>query len=623
MIDPLKFAELKASGRLPSPSRSALQLVELLKREDVTLPEVCRLIQTDPALIGRLLKLANSAAYARPRPAAAVTPDVLMLLGLPAVRNLMLVFSLIDGQRSGASRLFSYGAFWSRALAEACAAQSIGAQLRVAPAAEMFTLGLIADIGRLALAALMPEAYDEILDALGQGADAARLAEMERERFGFDHAELAAALALDWGLPKLFAEAIAGHALPESGEPAADGRLARLTAALSLAHRLADTFLLEDEKRRDAVLALRLRADQLGLHDWLTLADSTLAAWREWGEFLAIETHALVPFSHLVALPAVKAESLRVLVVDDDAATRRLVSAVLAKAGFTVREAGDGEEGVTLARGWLPEIVVTDILMPGKSGLELIQELRASEEGRYVYIIVVTVLDAVDKLVEAFARGADDYVVKPLDARVLLARMQAGVRTIKLRQELVERNLALTEALRRAEEAALTDSLTGLPNRRYAMQRLTQECAAAERSDAPLSLLLIDLDHFKTINDRFGHDAGDAVLVEVGRRLRETGRVGDIVCRFGGEEFLVIAVDTSQDAAMRLAERLRLAISQSSLPLPQGETTLTISVGVAEKQAVACDSIDALVKAADEALYAAKAAGRNRVVAAQPAKGGA
>ncbi|PJF45583.1 MAG: hypothetical protein CUN48_18145, partial [Candidatus Thermofonsia Clade 3 bacterium] len=138
-MTPLKFAELKASGRLPSPSRRALALIEALKRENVTLPEICRLIQADPALTGRLLKLANSAAFARPRPAVAITPEVLMMLGLPAVRNLVLAFALIDNQRSGPSRLFDYAGFWSRALAEACVAQAIGAQLRVAPAAEMFT----------------------------------------------------------------------------------------------------------------------------------------------------------------------------------------------------------------------------------------------------------------------------------------------------------------------------------------------------------------------------------------------------------------------------------------------------------------------------------------------------
>lgn len=615
MIDALQFAELKAGGRLPSPSGLALQLIETLRREDASLPEICRLIQQDPALTGRLLKLANSAAYARPRPAAAVTPEVLMLLGLPTVRNLVLAFSLIEGQRAGPAQRFDYAAFWSHALAEACVAQAIGLRLRIAPPAEMFTLGLLADVGRLALASIAPEICDELIEWLGPDADPARLAAEEKARLGYDHGELAAALLADWGLPTLFADAARWHALPETNWPfPAASRAERLTAALALAHRLADAFRLDDEARRNAADALAIRADRLGLDDWLGMADEALAAWREWGGLFAIPAPAMTPFSLLpLQAKSVASRSLRVLVVEDDPTTRRLLEGVLAKAGYDVRAAADGEEGLALARAWLPEIVVTDILMPRLDGIELIRALRACEECRHAYVVVITVLDAADKLVEAFALGADDYVVKPLDARVLLARLLAGARAIRLRQELVERNLALSEALVRAERASLTDPLTGLPNRRYAMRRLAQECVAAERSERPLSVMMIDLDHFKAINDRYGHDVGDAALIQTAQRLQDAIRLSDVLCRIGGEEFLLIAVDTPRQAAARLAERIRLALAGKPLALGQQALSLTLSIGVAEKGADGCANVDQLLKAADAALYRAKAAGRNRV----------
>lgn len=620
MIEPFRYAELKASGRLPMPSKTALALIEKLRREDIQLTEVCRLIMADPALTGRLLKLANSAAYARPRPAAAVTPEVLMMLGIPAVRNLILAFSLIDGRRACEGQKFDCQRFWSHALAEASATQAIGARLRVAPAAELFTLGLIADVGRLAMACWAPGPYDDLLEELGPWPEASRLAEAEHAKFGFDHAELSGAMAIDWGLPKLFSDAVMWHARPESQWPfEVDERAGRLTAALALAHHLAESFALDDEARLSAVLSLSERAAHLGIHDLIALADDALAAWREWGELLAISTLLLAPFHELVSRPLETAPELRVLVVEDDGATRRLLEGVLVKAGFNVRTAANGEEGLALAHGWLPEIVVTDILMPGMNGLDLIRALRADDEGRQFYIVVITVLDASDKLIEAFSLGADDYVVKPLNARVLLARLQAGVRMIKLRQALVERNLELAEALRRAEEAALTDTLTGLPNRRYAMQRLQQECAAAERSERPLSVLMVDIDHFKSINDSMGHDAGDKVLIEVASRLRAAARLSDIVSRIGGEEFLLIAVDTPLEPARRLAERLRRQVAAEPIAIEGRRLNVTICIGVAEKSLLSCRDVDHLLKCADEALYEAKQSGRNRVAVAPAA----
>lgn len=616
MIDAQRLQALKTGRRLPSPSRLALDLVERLRQDDVSLPEVCRLIQSDPVLTGRLLKLANSSAYARPRPVLAISPDVLMMLGLATVRNLVLVFSLVDGLRRGPARVFDYTAFWSRALAEACAAQRLGAIVRSAPASEMFTLGLVADVGRLGLASLEPERYDELLVRLGDEVEEVRLIEAERAAFGFDHAELTAALMADWGFPKLFCEAAACHMLPESDWPIdPDGRAWSVAEMLAVAHRLAASLDRGDEARLATAQALAPRASRLGVSAWLELADLIMLDWRAWGEQMQLPAPSLTPFA-LLAERVPNATAIRVLIVEDDAATRRLLEGLLTRAGYDVRVAADGDAGLALALDWLPDIVLTDLVMPNKDGLALIQALRERPEGEQMYVVVISVLDAVERLAEAFDRGADDYVVKPLDARVLLARLKAGVRITALRRTLIERNLALAEALARSEQAAMTDYLTGLPNRRFAMQRLNEACALSERNGRALSLLLIDVDHFKAINDRYGHAVGDAVLIEVAQRLRACARQSDVVCRIGGEEYLVIALDADQTAALRLAERMRDALARQPIRCGDQAIQAHVSIGVAER-AASCRRSEQLLKAADEALYQAKRAGRNAVASAR------
>lgn len=625
MLDPLRFAELRANSRLPSPSHAALELIDLLRRDDVSLGEICRTLQMDPAMVGRVLKFANSAVFARPRPAMALTPDVLMTLGLPIVRQLALVFSLIDNQRGGSCKVFDYGGFWSRSLAMAAAAQLVGSASRVAPAAEMFTLGLTCDIGRLALAAIEPERYAGVLQKVGAGETAA-LAAAECAAFGFDHAELSVALLADWGFPRMFQEAVRYSEQPEAQEALPDSRPARLTLVLRLARLLSGSYFLPDENRAQDLHRFVAQAGALGIEAQtsITIADESLRAWREWGELLSVRTFPLVPFSVLEIARDTGATSgtasdasgdaarPRILVVDDDATLRRLLERLLTATGYEVRTAGDGTHAVEAALAWHPEIVITDLMMPRRDGYALLRDLRASEAGRQLYLVVLTSIVDDARLAEAFALGADDYLTKPLQPKVLLARLSAGVRVVRLQQGLARRNLELAAALRRAEEAALTDTLTGLPNRRYAVEQLSRECAAAERGDRPLSVLMLDIDHFKRINDAHGHAVGDAVLVEIARRLNKTSRTSDVACRFGGEEFLIIAVDTPLADTTRLAERIRVAIAAHPVSAGNLSIPVTASIGVAEKN-MTCTDLDVLLKAADDALYRAKAEGRDRV----------
>jgi diguanylate cyclase (GGDEF)-like protein len=369
-------------------------------------------------------------------------------------------------------------------------------------------------------------------------------------------------------------------------------------------------------------------AQKLGLPDGklAALGDQMLREWADWSALLEIPVHEVAPFSRLeastasVATPPRSAlDTLDVLVVDDDPTVCLLLQKLLTGAGHRVTVARNGREGLVQALQSQPQLIITDLLMPQQDGLQLIRSLRQSDLGRSIYIIVLTILDDDDKLAEAFDLGADDYITKPVDAKLLRARLKASMRIIGeqqvLRHEQEELRRCLLEvsiANQRAQEASLTDVLTGLYNRRYAMQRLVQEWAEAERGKRPLSVLALDIDHFKAVNDNHGHDVGDAVLRQFSDILRSLARVADVVCRFGGEEFLIIAPDTPADGALRLAERVRAAVQRKVLVVKDISLQMTVSIGVAEK-APSHTSTDQLIKAGDEALYAAKLGGRNRV----------
>jgi diguanylate cyclase (GGDEF)-like protein len=221
-------------------------------------------------------------------------------------------------------------------------------------------------------------------------------------------------------------------------------------------------------------------------------------------------------------------------------------------------------------------------------------------------------------VVEAFDAGVDEYVVKPFNPRILLARVRAGQRMIELREQvesdrqLRDRQVAEMAVLnRKLEAAAMTDVLTKLPNRRYAMRRLEDELNGALAAGAPLSVIMIDIDHFKQVNDRFGHDMGDLVLRETATVLRNTTRKGDYVCRLGGEEFLVICTKASLPQCAMTAERIRAAVEEHIIGFGF-ERAVTVSLGAASLECGA-RTVDELLKLADRRVYAAKAAGRNRV----------
>ncbi len=622
-----KFEELKATGRLPSPKGVALALINLTQQEDFTASEVTHVVQSDPALAGRLLKLANSSRQGLSRPVVSLSQAV-MLLGIPMVRNVALGLSLLTENMEGVCKSFDFQRFWSRSLASAISNQWLGYRAQTA-ADETFTCGLLSQVGRLALAILFPQEYSEVLDEAA-GKPVAELLKLEQGRFAIDHRHLTSALLQDWGLPPLFVEAVFHHEAPEEAEFEEGSRPYLITHSLHFSSYLGEICQLSEEARRRMLPRLYVLGARLGMDaDAVNLlSDQVVAEWRDWGTILQVQTHDLPPFAEMAAaMPAVPTVlggkqqfPLRVLVVDDSPAILALLEKLLTDIGHAVRTAVNGQDGLSKALEWQPQLIITDWVMPEMDGLALCKALRESRAGRMMYLIILTVLEDEEKLVEAFEAGADDYIVKPFSERALKARLRAGQRVVQLQEEiLLEREdvrrsaaeLAVTN--QRLLEAALTDSLTQLPNRRYGLERFDEEWAASGRHDSPLSCMLLDIDRFKQINDTHGHDAGDAVLRQSATLIRKAIRKEDVVCRLGGEEFLVICPAADLKSTALAAERLRLAFEKAAFDFPGGSLKLTASIGVASRDA-SLPGPEALLKIADQALYTAKQAGRNRVV---------
>ena len=296
---------------------------------------------------------------------------------------------------------------------------------------------------------------------------------------------------------------------------------------------------------------------------------------------------------------------MKVLVADDHATTRRLITDILELDGHEVHTVSDGAQALAALSKDEFHIALLDWMMPHVNGVQLCQTIRQQSADSYLYIILVTGRGQTEDLVTGMEAGADDYLVKPFSAGELRARLRAGERMVRLQQQLRAEG-------RRSAALALTDELTGLPNRRAVLQRLSEEMERTGREGRPLSVILVDLDQFKRVNDSFGHGAGDEVLVEFARRLRGKVRSYDVVARIGGDEFLVLLPGVPQHDAIRVAERLRDAVASAPFGAESGRAhRVTASFGVAP--VMARSSEGNLLASADRALYVAKNNGGNQV----------
>jgi PAS domain S-box-containing protein len=442
------FDQFKLSGLLPSPRGPALAVVKLTQQEEVSNERLAHAIQADPALVARLLKLANACRSLGTRPVLAIK-DAIAMLGLNAVRGLALGFSLIQAPPARICNGFDYPAFWSRNLARATAMQALTAASHLMQNDEAFCLGLLSQIGELGLASLFPDDYARLLKSTSTPGVA--LLEAEQKSFEFDHAELSAALLGDWGFPANLVELVSVYEQADADSLANGSRQERLLLTLMLAAKIATICMAQPQERRALMANLLLLGGQMAMdaNDLLALCDAVVHDWTDWCQLLAVPSHELPPFGDLMnapqppvltqgdwALSVTSQGGFRVLLVDDSVIIRNFLKQVLGKAGYICSEAENGRIGLERALAEKPELMVVDWAMPEMDGIALIRELRKSRDGRAIYILLLTGMDQDEQLVEAFAAGADDFLAKPPKPNVLLSRMLAGQRVVALNQEI-------------------------------------------------------------------------------------------------------------------------------------------------------------------------------------------
>lgn len=573
--------------RMPDCAAALVALGATASAEDVS-----RTIESEPRTASLLLRCVSAGG---PSPVVSID-DAIRKVGRPTARALAIALDLCrDECRSeiGALR-------WSRPLATASATSAICAHMGLGAPSEAFLVGLVRGFGPQVLA--------------------------------------------KWGMPEHLVQAVAPSACGDAGFDPDEGEVAGLARVLGQASLLADA--LRGDPSYGSVDWARMSS---GLESMREILEMDRAAfgdlferigreWAGWHVALAIsqpkvpslaEVHGRaggVPADEdvvrvLETASRTTLKGLRILAVDDEATSLKLLERTLRKAGHEVVTAVNGHDALRIALESHPHAMIADWMMPEMDGIALCKALRRSELGRSVFFLLLTGRGEEDRIVEAFDAGVDDYVTKPFNAKILLARLKGGQRVIEL-QERVEANRRVVMKqvaemgllTRKLRNAAHTDALTDLPNRRHAMARLEAEWAVSNpASGRPLSAILVDIDHFKHVNDTYGHDVGDLVLKEVAVVLRANTRQGEEAARLGGEEFFVVCSNTDEEQAIVAGERLRTAIERHVISGLGYKGSVTISVGVAQRSSGMANQ-DALIKAADHAVYAAKAAGRNRVV---------
>ncbi|MBT4769752.1 MAG: diguanylate cyclase [Rhodospirillaceae bacterium] len=286
----------------------------------------------------------------------------------------------------------------------------------------------------------------------------------------------------------------------------------------------------------------------------------------------------------------------KILIVDDNTAIRDVIKIHLMMAGHEVIEAENGRQGVEMATEHQPDLVILDVMIPEMDGMEACSQIRTDPACAAVYVIMLSARGETSDKVDGLNTGADAYLTKPFEPDELIAQVNAGLRTAEDRRQ------------------AMYDLLTGLFNRRAFDDLMHRELSLRDRHGHGLSMVMIDLDHFKAVNDTYGHHAGDAVLRDLADILREVCRPSDLPCRWGGEEFACLLPQTDLENALKVGERLRAAIEAHDFP-EVGKVTASLGISQAGPE----ENEESFCKRADEALYRAKEGGRNRIEAATSA----
>jgi diguanylate cyclase (GGDEF)-like protein len=624
----LTFDELKTAGALPSPTGVAFEIIQLCQDENPSIEALTEVVMEDPVMTARILKLANTAAnQLSERPIIAIK-DAILKLGIRTLRSLALTFSVLDSQRSGTCLAFDYDLFWSSSLLRAVIVRTVcmldeqraglhgHASDFMISAEEAFTIGLIAEIGRLVLAQTYPVQYSACLD--GKQND---LLSQEQTTFSIDHDEITLALMKEWGLPSFVIDAMQivqnANSVFEYGNSSGTEKFA---AQLQLAAILAGNHNLDASVLRMHSLKKALFIDNLLLHD---IKNRAFQDWHEWGRFLNMTTRNIAdtPIINLANHAEQEPAALKILLVDDDRIQLHFLQTFLVKQGYQVSLAENAEQALKLLLINKPDIIVCDFKMAPIDGMKFCQMVKKHPSTQSVYFILITTDHDESVMSSAFDNGANDFILKPLKGAEIAARIRGAQISINMQRHFfLEREMLrrqaydLASANRHQRKLALTDHLTNLPNRRYATNRLDEQWSIFIRHQRCFALSILDLDHFKTINDQFGHAVGDQVLMHFAEVLRNSIRTCDLACRMGGEEFLVITPDADEDSIYGLIERIRLEVELNQPEHLRLLTQLTVSIGAAlADQGLDRTGWQNTLERADEALYQAKAAGRNTV----------
>ena len=301
---------------------------------------------------------------------------------------------------------------------------------------------------------------------------------------------------------------------------------------------------------------------------------------------------------------------MKILIADDDRVNRLILQTFLNKWGYDVVAVEDGLKAWNLLeQPDAPRMAVLDWMMPNLDGAQVCQAIRKRQQRLYTYVILLTSKGQKKDIVDGLEAGADDYVTKPFDSNELRSRVRSGLRLLEMQEQLVQAQDLL-------QLKATQDALTGLWNRGAILDLLSKELSRAKRTCSPVGIILVDLDHFKRVNDTYGHLTGDAVLREAAQRMRGAVRNYDAIGRYGGEEFLAIVPASDLSSTLTQAERLRRAVGEAPVSTPEGSLAITVSLGVTASCGEDAVAAESLISAADAALYQAKMLGRNRVESA-------
>ena len=640
LVDPDRYAALKATGKLPSPKGVALSIIRLLQRDDFRITDLVRLVQSDPAIAGRILYFANAAAFGRSRPIVSLQRAI-VALGSFRVRDLVIGLSVMHSHRQGTCSEFDYEGFWGHSLATGIACQELAHFAQIA-SEELFTIGLLARVGELALATLFPDEYSGILIKCRDNRE--EIAKLEQQRFDMDHHELGATLLNEWGLPDVLIQAAFYHENPDAGGFADGSRVQTLTHSLSFASALAHLCMVDEESRWSLLPALLARAARLGIGGEVLneLVDRMVERWREWGTKLQVRTQDVPPFAEILAAtppmrrmgagnPAdtenrrTRGPCLNVQLVGIPLPELQPLMQQIEKLGHQPILIDDTKEAFNHVLRRPAQVIIADIRMPFQDAIEFCRALRQTAAGKESHVLLVASPEYENRTLEAIDAGADDVLIKPINEQTLRVHLSTTARMTMLREEMHRERLGIMRstdefavAQKRLLQDALTDTLTQLPNRRNGLDFLASEWVFAQSSGAPLACLMLDIDHFKRINDEYGHTAGDAVLRQLAAILKSASRAEDMVFRYGGEEFSAILTNANLKIALQIGERIRALIEKADFVWEKQHIPVTISIGVAVATGTESDSQE-LIQAADAALYEAKERGRNRVVASSAA----